>query len=129
MAITAVAGPVSNFILAFIVMLVLYPIILFGSAGNTIVVYTFEFLLVLFRINIVLGIFNLLPIPPLDGSKVFSLILPESVYFRFISFRHGFIVLIILIYTGLTANIIFPLMSAMQNGYFRIIGYIYSLFL
>ena len=126
MAFTALAEPFSNFIFAFVVLLICYP--LFGSniVSGSAMDYLTDFLWVLFSINIVLGIFNLIPIPPLDGSKVFAILLPESAYFRFINFKYGFIVLIVLIYTGLTSNIIEPFMTVMYRGYFSIIERIYS---
>lgn len=127
MAITAAAGPLSNFILAFIVILIYYPLLFLAVTGSIDmdISYVLDFLWVLFSINIVLGIFNLLPIPPLDGSKVFGFLLPEPLYFRFISFRYGIVFLLVLIYSGQTFNIINPIIIAMYNGYFYIVQRIF----
>ena len=125
MGLTAVAGPVSNFILAFIVMLVYYPLVMTVGLDRAAIGYLFTFLWILFSINIVLGIFNMLPIPPLDGSKVFAVFLPEDIYFKFISFRYGFIVLIILIFTDRLSSIIQPFMTAISNGYIFVVERIY----
>ena len=122
MAFISAAGPVSNFITAFIIMLVYYPLAMsFHIRGNIF----FEFIRILITINIALGIFNMLPVPPLDGSKVFGVILPDHMYFRFTGFRYGFILLIILIYTGFTSRIIQSVMSAVFAGYVFLVDKIY----
>jgi len=126
MAVTALAGPLSNFFLAFIVIMVYYPVYFTFATEGTAMGYLTLFLWVLFSINIVLGVFNLLPIPPLDGSKVFSVFLPEGAYFRFISFRYGFVVLLVLIYTGVTSNIMEPFITRMYQGYFIVVDLIYA---
>ena len=103
MIFTSLAGPLSNFILAFIAMIftVLLGRMSFASAsgiGYTLasVFYTISYYLVI--INLGLGIFNLIPIPPLDGSKVLTAILPQRLYFKLMEYeRFGFIVLLILI--------------------------------
>jgi len=126
MAITAAAGPVSNFLLAFVVIMIYRPLDHYmGGTGGAVMGYILQFLVTLFIINISLGIFNLLPIPPLDGSKVFVVFLPDSLYFSFISFRYGFIALIILVYTGATTSILGPLMSAALRGYVYVVDKIY----
>lgn len=76
-ALVSLAGPATNFLLAAIAALLLK--VLGGSLlpmSNGVLVLWF--LLTVVKINLLLGIFNLIPIPPLDGSKVFALILPEK---------------------------------------------------
>ncbi|HYM65102.1 MAG TPA: site-2 protease family protein [Candidatus Sulfotelmatobacter sp.] len=75
-AIVSLAGPVTNFLIAILAALVVKFLggILLGAVSG---VYILWFLLATVKINLLLGIFNLIPIPPLDGSKVFALILPE----------------------------------------------------
>lgn len=73
MAIVSLAGPVTNFLIAALAAIVLK----FGADFiSSPVLLTIIFRIV--ELNLLLGIFNLLPIPPLDGSKVFSLLLPEN---------------------------------------------------
>jgi Zn-dependent protease len=76
-ALVSLAGPATNFLLAIIAVLLiksLGPFVL----GITNGVYVLWFLLIVAKINLLLGIFNLIPIPPLDGSKIFALVLPEK---------------------------------------------------
>ena len=90
------AGPSSNLLLALICMFGLHHIPEFLS-GNTAHLYA-EFLSISVWINVMLGVFNLLPIPPLDGSHLLRVLLPESLlpyYYRFE--RLSFILLIILV--------------------------------
>ena len=109
MALTAVAGPISNFIFAFVSVMIMFPLML-HAGGNDIARATVTFLQYLIQWNVILGIFNLLPIPPLDGSKLFSIILPDRVYFNFIDFgsRFGMIILLVLVITRTLGTIIGP---------------------
>lgn len=103
MVLTSLAGPASNFIMAFLAMIV-YKVLVFLSINDesTIMInIAIVFKLVAF-INISLAVFNFLPIPPLDGSKIFNSILPEKLYFSIMKYEHFiFIGLIILLYSGL----------------------------
>lgn len=103
MAITALAGPVSNFIVAFLaeIGVVLLGELTFKSDTSFLfnlasVSYTICYYLTI--LNIGLGLFNLIPVPPLDGSKILNAILPQRIYFKIMQYeRYGFIILIILI--------------------------------
>ena len=76
LAIVSLAGPATNFLLALLATL-LIKLVAFADIGSYSALLHW-FLLTVVRLNLLLGIFNLIPIPPLDGSKVFSLILPEK---------------------------------------------------
>ena len=114
MALVSLAGPLSNLILAFI----------FAFFFHFFDHFRFSFLnlnisdpLVLMcylgvKINIGLGIFNLLPIPPLDGSKILVKFLPLQLRIRYLRWEFlGFILIIILAVTGLLSLIIYPIIS------------------
>ena len=103
MAISALAGPLSNFIFAFIAEI---GVIILGNlsfSSDTSFIFklaevTYIICSYLAILNIGLGIFNLIPIPPLDGSKILNAILPREIYFKIMEYeRYGFIVLLILI--------------------------------
>ena len=104
MAITALGGPVSNILLAvimfFIFGLVFSPLNDLLSPGARDI--ALDMILNTARISIVLAVFNMMPIPPLDGSKVLFSLLPERLYYNLMRFeRYGFILLIIFINTEL----------------------------
>lgn len=104
MAITALAGPVSNFLLAALVFLFQVPLgRLFQSGGAG--AYVAESLVFLGYISVFLGVFNLIPIPPLDGSKILFSLLPNSAYYRLMYYeRYGMILLFALIWFGLSGE-------------------------
>ena len=85
MAITALAGPVSNFILAFIfyVLALVVQINATGANGQIgqTAIAVITFFSVCISMNIGLGIFNMIPVPPLDGSRVVTAFLPDRMYF------------------------------------------------
>jgi Zn-dependent protease len=94
----AFAGPLSNFILAVIFSAFLRIGQIVGLSGDMLLLFM-EVIIV----NLSLGVFNLVPIPPLDGSKVlFSLLPPTRQVYRFAETmeRYGFIILIVFIYAG-----------------------------
>ena len=92
-ALTSVAGPVSNLLLAFVFVLIyrlafdpltklIYSAdMIAGKPGPMIAYYTYAFLVLAIQMNITLAVFNLLPIPPLDGSKILYMFLPPKIYF------------------------------------------------
>lgn len=93
----SIAGVVTNFIIAFIGTFLLY----FSHEMNfhPIAIDMFKYL-VLF--NIVLGIFNLIPIPPLDGSKVLGSLLPDEIEMKFMRIeKYGYLILLALLITGI----------------------------
>lgn len=103
MVLTSLAGPASNFIMAFLSMIV-YKVLAFLSFAKD--SSTLDMLATVFvyitLINISLAVFNFLPIPPLDGSKIFNAILPEKWYFTIMKYENFiFIALIVLVYSGL----------------------------
>lgn len=94
MALTAFAGPVSNLIMAtiftFFYCMIYYKFLHLGES----IVYVALFLSVAAQINISLAVFNLLPIPPLDGSRILNAVLPDRIYFKLMQYER-YIVLVI----------------------------------
>lgn len=116
---TALAGPIMNFIISF--MTILIVIIILKFFPNFILTdlgyYVYNVLLVTSFLSISLGVFNLIPIPPLDGSKILFAILPEDMYFAYMKYeRYGMILLVILLYSGVFSMILSPLTTGIYNG-------------
>lgn len=107
LAAVAVAGPLANFLLA-LALLILLEIPLLGQsplAGRILAEGAW--------INVALGVFNLLPIPPLDGSKVLAGLLPPDRAYRLEAGENaGWLILILLLVTGLMGRILSPLVEA-----------------
>lgn len=113
MAIVAMAGPVSNILMALLWALAIKYSFTLRDAGyaEAAILYSVGSAGVI--ANVVLGMFNLLPIPPLDGSKVVSSIMPRRLYFFYNKLESvGFIILLGLIVTGLLNDILGPLVSS-----------------
>lgn len=95
MAITALAGPVSNILMAF-VFLFFYNLIYFLAPNpndlHTVLEATTVFLSFAASINISLAVFNFLPIPPLDGSRIAALIIPTKIYFKIMQYERYIII-------------------------------------
>lgn len=91
MVLVGLAGPLMNFILAFISALFMAIIIKkTGGYVGSFAYYLFDFLNVCYVLNIGLGVFNLIPFPPLDGAKIVGGLLPEHIYFNFMKYeRYG----------------------------------------
>ena len=121
MVITSLAGPLTNIIFAFIS---LFLIKLLGLVPETTVVTVLYMLLSgMVSLNISLAVFNLIPIPPLDGYKILSAVLPPKYYFKLMQYeRYGFIVLILFIYLPIFNG----LLSGAVMGIYRFMYYILS---
>ncbi|MEK6194686.1 MAG: site-2 protease family protein, partial [Deltaproteobacteria bacterium] len=118
----ALAGPVTNLLLAIASALVLKlvigiaSVIPYSSLLEAILVPFSNMLVASIWINLVLCIFNFLPIPPLDGGRIMTGLLPENLARTYASFeRYGFIVILILAFTGVLGTIIFPVIRFANN--------------
>lgn len=97
MALVSLAGPASNFLLA-VLSIVLLCVLSFAGVQTNWVTAFFSYLTV---ISMGLGLFNLIPIPPLDGSKLLGALLPDSLYYRVLQYeRYGMLLLVAVLYLG-----------------------------
>lgn len=103
MVLTSLAGPLSNALLAlFLAPCYAATLVRYYSSGSLFAYYLAVFLIVTISRSIGLMVFNLIPIPPLDGSKVLFGLLPPRYYFRLMRYeRYGMILLVALLYLGL----------------------------
>jgi len=127
MAISAIAGPISNLLLAavFAVLLKLFymtvPYMFSRYPGElvlNILSYTSVFLYYGISLNISLAVFNLLPVPPLDGSRFFYVFLPPKYYFGVMKYeRYISLAIMALLFVG----VLDPVLSFARNGIMRLI--------
>ena len=114
MALTALAGPVSNLLLALLLMLGASVTASFAPV-NAVTVWLFSFLTGTAVLSIGLGLFNLVPIPPLDGSKVLFSLLPERAYYTLMrNERYGMVALLLIVWLDIGGNY---LSNAIYNVY------------
>ena len=122
MAFTALAGPVSNFLLALLLMLISKLIYLYAPytmAWN--VVFSFC-LYTAAPLSIGLGLFNLIPIPPLDGSKVAAILLPDQAYMKLMRYeRYGMLILLVLSFLGVSGGFISGAIMRVYEAMFNLI--------
>lgn len=125
MFLVAMAGPLTNFIIAFISFLIMGLAIRFSiPVLNDDVMQTFFSFLAI--INIGLGVFNLIPIPPLDGSRMLGACLPVDAYISYMKFeRYGFYIILGLLLVDKIVTLIAQTPSIISVA----VGWIYNLFI
>lgn len=111
MVLVALAGPVSNFIMAFMWAGCLKLSTLMHPESSMFALFLLAAGRAGMIINILLGVLNLIPLPPLDGSKVLAMALPYNQARLYLQIEpYGFLILILLMYTGVLGYILTPLM-------------------
>ncbi|CAC9657321.1 FIG004556: membrane metalloprotease [uncultured Gammaproteobacteria bacterium] len=110
MILVALAGPVSNFIMALLWLLV---IVFARNLQSQLLIDMAHFGI---AINLVLGVFNLLPLPPLDGSRVVSALLPNHLAYRYNKLEaYGLYILLGLLFLGIFERVILPIVNFILN--------------
>ena len=122
MALTALAGPVSNFLLALLTLLaarIFCDVAAYSEANQRIL----DFLLMVALLSIGLGLFNLLPIPPLDGSKVLFAVLPDRAYNQLMRYeRYGMLLLFALVFFDVGSSAFSAAIEWVFELFCRIVG-------
>ena len=126
MMLTSLAGPLSNLLLATASTFLLFTVatiglMMTGTAVGIIQIFM-QLLQRLYGANIILAVFNLLPIPPLDGFKVFGSVLPDSLYYRLMNYERyiGLVfILIILFARGALSTVLGVIAWPFNQAIFR----------
>ena len=117
MAVSAAAGPAANFLLGF-VCTILYKVIWYASVGQA-PQLVMDFLWYMITMNISLGVFNLIPVPPFDGSRIALLFLPRSLYFRVMRYeRYIMAAVLILVLLGVLNTPLNFFVNAVYRAFF-----------
>lgn len=124
MAISALAGPLANVALSFIAIFLMHIYMALLTPNSAaldtefkynLAILVLDFLIQFASLNLYLGLFNLIPVPPLDGSRILFVILPDKYYFGIMKYeRYIQIALLLLLYTGLLSG---PLSMAFNFVY------------
>lgn len=103
MALSSLAGPASNLVMAYIAMVIfriMYAVLMTSAGTETLYNISYIFSMIVY-LNVALAVFNLLPVPPLDGSRIFNLFMSERTYFKVMKYeRYIQIALMFAVYMG-----------------------------
>lgn len=123
---TALAGPLSNLVFALVLTIILKLLVMFGVFDVAAILATnamnlqnilFTMLMTTISFNVVFAVFNMLPIPPFDGSKVLFYFVPYK--YRFIEdfmYKYSFIIVLVLVVTSLGSILITPVTNLIWQG-------------
>ena len=129
-ALVSIAGPLMNFLIAIIFTIIYFvivkfiPVIILSEYGKIIEII----LLSTISVNVGLGVFNLIPIPPLDGSKIFRMFMPYNVKSWLDKYQSIFYMIFLILWvTGLLGIIVSPVIDVVEVVLFKLMGFIFGI--
>ncbi len=115
----AIAGPASNFLMALFWLVIIFVAINTGSQ------FLADMAQVGIQINLLLAVLNLLPLPPLDGGRVMSSLLPRKLAYQYDQLEpYGLFILLGLLFLGIFQTVILPIVKLIQQTMFSLVGLI-----
>lgn len=127
---TSFAGPLANFILSFVCILLVFmmakwvPAFFLSSVGQIL----YNVFLTTASLSLGFGVFNLIPIPPLDGAKIFWSFLPDRIYYKYMNGSIWMtLILLALIYTGILSGPLSSLLSAIYSGMWNAAAFLFGM--
>ena len=132
-ALVSLAGPVMNFILAIVFAIIFYALQTFATSFvlenqiGSIILAMIQYTVI---VNVGLGVFNLIPLPPLDGSKILMAFLPYNAKRWFEEHTQLFYIIFLIIWiTPISSMIISPIINGITSGLDSLVGGVFSLFI
>lgn len=124
MALIAAAGPISNVLMA-LVFMIIFKLVLLLAPATQVTYYAAMVIDMVVEINLMLGVFNLLPIPPFDGSRIFLAFLPSKYYFGIMKYEQIIMyIVMVLLFTGALQIPFGALANLIYSGLDFITGFI-----
>lgn len=135
MALSAAAGPIMNLLLSFVAAFVTEFVVwlagttvLQSAAASNVLIMAFRLFYTFHRLNLALAIFNLIPLPPLDGSRILFIFLPPKWYFGLMKYeRYIMIGFLVLLWTGIITLPLSWAVSGLSSLMFRLAGAVFGI--
>lgn len=126
----SLAGPLTNFVLAIVLTIIYYLLVIFFKNPNNIIGILQMVVFYGITVNIGLDVFNLIPLPPLDGEKIFRRFLPYSaIEWLDKNQQILYMIFMLLWITGLLGKLVSPVISVVFQIIFKVVGTIFGIFI